>query len=98
MPKEKYEILEREINRALQNYERIGGKIFAIGQVCAPTEEASENDPFYNDENRTHWKSHSYACVSNVFILKHPVSMDDFSDFICNLTELRYKSDNVDSK
>lgn len=83
MPTEKYTILDREINRALQNYEKIGGKIFAIGQVCAPTEEIDEDDPFYsNDENSKHWLSRSYACVSNIFLLKHPVSMDDFTDFI----------------
>ncbi len=79
---ERYDRTERELKRALDNYEKYGRKIFAIGQVVEETEEITNDDPFYEDPSLYHFKSRDYSCITNIFELKHPVSMDDYKDFI----------------
>ncbi len=77
-----YEKLKRELERALKEYEKLGRNIFAIGQVCEPTEELSPDDPFYMTPPEAHWNNDKYSCIINIFQLKHPVSIDDYKDFV----------------
>ena len=79
---ERYRITEKELNRALENYEKYGRKIFAIGQVVEKTEIIAEDDPFYSDPSLLNTKSRNFSCITNIFELKHPVSLDDYKDFI----------------
>ena len=80
---EKYNYLDKELNRARENYGKYGGKIFAIGQVCENFEETADDDPFGIEKNELdHWGSKNYVCMSNICILDNPVSMEEFSDFI----------------
>lgn len=79
---ERYNRTERELKRALENYDKYGRKIFAIGQVVEETEEIASDDPFYEDPSLYHFQSRNFSCITNIFELKHPVSTDDFKDFI----------------
>ncbi len=79
---ERYKATERELNRALENYEKYGRKIFAIGQVVEKTEKIEEDDPFYGDFSLLNTKSRKFSSITNIFQLKHPVSIDDYKDFI----------------
>ena len=36
----------------------------------------------YEDPSIYHFRSRHFSCITNIFELQHPVSMDDFSDFI----------------
>ncbi len=83
MSPERYDTLEHGLKRARENFEKFGGKIFAIGQVCENFEETADDDPFGIDDNElNHWGSRNYVCMSNICILDNPVSMEEFSDFI----------------
>ncbi len=83
MPTDKYLTYEEKLKKARDNYEKYGAKIFAIGQVCAEPEMTSDEDPFgITDNDLYHWGSKNYACMSNICVLKNPVPMEDFTDFI----------------
>lgn len=79
---EQKQILDNELKRARKNYKEYGGKIFAIGQVCEKTEEINSDDPFYDNPENYFFKSRKFSCITNIIILKNPVSYDEYRDFI----------------
>ena len=83
LSKKDYDLLDQALKKASDNFDRIGGKIYAVGQVLAPAyEDDDPDDPFYIDPKDWGYRSRDLTTVGNIFILDNPVSMDDFTDFI----------------
>ena len=58
-------------------YRKYAGKILAIGTVA--------ETPFQSDDSGyqyAHWRSPWYAVINNMILLKNPISIDSFRDFI----------------
>lgn len=72
-----FDVLWEGLKHARKLYSQYGGKIFAIGRVTAkPQYEYGEW------QTHTHWNSRVYAEIGDIWLLKHPVDLSDFSDFI----------------
>ena len=69
--------IEKALELERDLYKKYGGKIFAIGQVSG---EVFDNN--YASENNLHWKSRTYAPMSDIFILERPVDVSEFGPFI----------------
>ena len=65
------------VNHELDVYRLYGGKIFAVGRVIGnPFRDEDEPSEF------SHWGSRVYADIDDVQILKQPVDISEFNDFI----------------
>lgn len=74
---ENYQWLWDALQRARRLYRMYGGKIFAIGEISDRSiYDVQEGDEIF------HWSSRFYAPIDNIFVLKHPIDIDEFSDFI----------------
>ena len=71
-------LIENGLNHAIDNYKKYGGKIYAIGKVVNRT----IYDNFYRDEIELHWRGRIYAPISDIIILKEPIDISEFNDFI----------------
>lgn len=77
MNEETYQWLLDSLQRARTIYKNYGGKIFAIGRVSGRCiYDAQEGDEIF------HWGSRFYAPIDSICVLKHPIDIDEFSDFI----------------
>lgn len=70
------ELLEG-LERAKGLYSLYGGKIFALGRVKG----ASHVDKG-EWQNRCHWSGKIYAEIGDICVLKNPIELSEFSDFI----------------
>lgn len=77
-PKKLKKIIENGIEHAFENYNKYGGKIFAIGKVCGLT--------IYDDDNSkseiSHFKGNIYKPIDDIIILENPVDISEFNSFI----------------
>ena len=74
---ENYQWLWDALKRARRLYKMYGGKIFAIGEISdRPIYDVQKGDEIF------HWSSRFYAPIDNIFVLKHPIDIDEFSNFI----------------
>lgn len=71
------EIIKESLNKSEGMYNQFGGCIFAIGRV---TGKIVNSD--YSTENDMHWKSHIYAPISDIVLLKNPIPHSIFKSFI----------------
>lgn len=77
MDKEAYQRLWDSLQRARTIYKRYGGKIFALGRISGRSVyDMREGDEIF------HWGSRFYAPIDRIFVLKQPVDIAEFSDFI----------------
>lgn len=63
------------LDRAINLYEKYGGKIFAIGKVVS-TPEYENTDKIY------HWSGRIYANISNILLLENPIDILEFKNFL----------------
>lgn len=73
----KLRLLQESLDRGKELYKRYGGKIFAIGFVVEDPQEDDSLDP---DEK--HWRSNTYAGISDIWHLSLPVDISEFRDFL----------------
>ena len=71
------ELLLKKLNYALELAKEYGGKIIAIGRV---TSVPSFED--YEGFEGQHWGNRIYADIDNIQVLKNPVDISEFNDFI----------------
>lgn len=77
MKKEEYQRLWDSLQRARKLYKNYGGKIFAVGRVSKRAfYDSQEIDELF------HWASRYYAPIDSICVLKEPIDIDEFSDFI----------------
>ena len=77
LPAEKAQKLESALNRARRLYKKYGGKIFAVGRVSGrPVYDSQDDDEIY------HWNSKFYAKIDEIFVLRQPIDISEFSDFL----------------
>ncbi len=70
-------ILLDGLQHARKLYTLYGGKIFAIGKVLG--------SPYHIEHERNeelHWKGKIYAEIGEIVVLKNPIDISEFSDFI----------------
>lgn len=73
----RYKNINAWLDRGLDLHAKYGGKIYAIGMVNgSPTIYADDGDDIL------HWKSRLYAAIDYVHVLKNPVDLSEFRDFI----------------
>lgn len=65
------------LNKGEKLYSQIGGSIFASGIICGEiiTDDIATKDGL-------HWHSRHYAPISKVSLIKPPIHIDEFRDFI----------------
>lgn len=77
LPVEEAQNLENALKRARRLYNDYGGKIFAIGRVSdRPFYDYQDGDEVY------HWNSRFYAEINKICVLRQPIDMAEFSDFL----------------
>ncbi len=73
-----FQLLKKSLDTGKELYNKYGGKIFALGKVTG----GSFRDSNYELQNTLHWKSRIYAPIENVYFLKNPIDITEFSSFI----------------
>lgn len=74
-----YNLITDWLNRGKDLHKRYGGKIFAICRVTgAPFEDQGDDDHM----EHIHWKSRIYADIGDKWLLKRPIDISEFRDFI----------------
>lgn len=58
-------------------YDRIGGSVFAVGQVCGDT--IVDN---VAAESGLHWRNNVYAPINNIEVFSRPAHISKFRDFL----------------
>lgn len=72
-----FEILVNALNEAEGLYAQVGGSVFATGTVCG--------NIIIDDiaaKNGLHWRSKYYAPIGSICLIKPPIHIDEFRDFI----------------
>ena len=77
--KAEYDLLMSYLEHALEVHSKYGGKIFAIGRICGGPEYVESDDVI---DNILHWRSRTYAAIDNIQILKNPIDISAFRDYI----------------
>ena len=77
--KEEYDLLMTYLEHALEIHSKYGGKIFAIGRVCGGPEYVESDDVI---DNILHWRARTYAEIDNIQILRNPIDISAFRDYI----------------
>ena len=71
-------LLKEWLNKARHLYSLYGGKIFAIGRVAGVP--FKENNSFTN--KLFHWGNKIYASINGLYLLKNPIDISEFNNFI----------------
>ncbi len=74
-----YQLLMSYLDHALEIHSQYGGKIFAVGRVCGAPEKVESEDRI---DEFLHWKSRNYAVIDNICILKNPLDISLFREYI----------------
>ncbi len=72
-----YDFLMQSLQHARNLYNQYGGKIYAIGRVL--------DRPFYGEpdiDGEINWKGNIFAPIGDICILKEPIPIEDFNNFI----------------
>ena len=73
----KIKLLQESLDRGKELHKRYGGKIFAVGFVVEDPQEDDSLDP-----DKKHWRSHTYAGISDIWHLSLPIDISEFRDFL----------------
>lgn len=74
---ETFDVLHQALNEGEDIYREIGGAIFARGTVCGDI--IVDN---IATEDGLHWRSKYYAPIDSILMIKPPIHIDEFRDFI----------------